>query len=242
MKQISNEALLSLLVISIVVSVVGTVSNLNKINSLTPGFGGTYPGVTGLASTGTGSVNLTIPSTASITLIDSTIDFGTCSPNGTIGANLSSNDSSASWGWPGACTVNGSEPTDVDYFTLQNDGNDDVNVSIQSNITIANLIGGTGSRLFYGVQNHSSAPGCNNATDITGQAFGNDDGANAQGFPNNFTEITAASSEYIVCSNLTSTDTTDSIDVYLKVDIPADAASTSGEAAAGLTFTAVSKT
>jgi hypothetical protein len=240
MKQISNHALLSLLVVSIVVSVVGTVSNLNKINQLVEGSSSAASGISGFATTGTGNVNISIASTASISMTDSTIDFGACSPNST-GSNISSNDSTVeSWGQLGICTVLGDATPNVnDNFTITNDGNADVNISIQINATASQFIGGGDPQIYFMARNGSDRPGCHNVSQETGNFSLNDTPSQKRGLQWPFRQFLAANTEYPVCINLTYNDSFDRIAVFMKLSLPSDAPSV-GPKLALLTFTATS--
>ena len=89
MQQISNKTLTFLLLIAIVVSIAGTIISINRINQLIS----QAPVITAMAASpsGTGMVNVSVAALTSITATDTIIQFGSCSPNITYGANLSSN-------------------------------------------------------------------------------------------------------------------------------------------------------
>ena len=152
MKQLSNRTASILLLSAIVVSLVSTVSTVFKVNQFVLPF----QGISGMATTTTGMVNITVASVVSISITDAIVDFGSCSPNGTIGANVSSNDTSTSWGAPGVCTVEGSPPTTNDNITIQNDGNDDVNVTVQSSVIASAFLGGTAPQFYFSSRNASA--------------------------------------------------------------------------------------
>src|SRR3989338_6858364 len=99
MKEISNSALALMVVMAIVISAFGTFLGLSKLNQL-----GT--GITGFATTASGTANLTVPASADISLIDNLNALGTLRINET----------------------NTSDIVD-DYITVRNDGS--VNVTIQ---------------------------------------------------------------------------------------------------------------
>ena len=101
MREISNTGLVLLVVAAIVVSIGGTIFSISKI--------GQQPSniiITGLATSGIGTANLTVDTTASITLADDAINLGTIKP-------YDSNDSYQK----------------NDFWKVNNDGS--VNVSIQ---------------------------------------------------------------------------------------------------------------
>lgn len=243
MKQISSKALMTLLVASVVVSVVGTVINFSKLSQLIPL--GSGQELTGFATTGTGTVNVTIASVASIVMSDNIIDFGSCGPNSSVGSNLSTNNSGLSWGAPGVCTLNGTAPANTDFFVIQNDGNKEVNISIQINDTAANFIGGTSPQLYFMARNKTGRPGCTNRTGVGGGlglvnyncTFPDLTTACTYGIQWDFREITAAATPFPVCNALNYTDTADSIMVALRLSLPPDA-TPRGERALSFTFTA----
>ncbi|MBD3163713.1 hypothetical protein GF323_00770 [Candidatus Woesearchaeota archaeon] len=75
MREISNSTLALMVVAAIIVSVFGTFMSLSKLNQLS--------GPTGFATSETGKANLTVSSTASISLVDDLIEMGTMDHNQT---------------------------------------------------------------------------------------------------------------------------------------------------------------
>ncbi len=233
MKQVSNKALTFLIVLAIVVSISSTLISLSKLNQLTPG-------ITGMASGGSGYVNVTIAGVSSILMVDTTIDFGSCSPNSSIGANVSSNVS-LDWGAPGVCTSIPNGPPD--NITIKNDGNSFINVTVRTNKLATTLIGPASGALPYDPGFYFSStnatiltnvygPGCTNATGIgtlgaTGLQWG----------WRNFTDITT---DFGLCDNLSyagGATPQNAIYMFAKLELPANAP-TGGESTATLTFTA----
>ena len=84
MKEVSNLTLALVVVSAILISVVGTLMSLNKLDQL--------GGITGMAVSGTGVANLTVSSAAAITLNDALIELGTI---GVLESNAS--DDKADW-------------------------------------------------------------------------------------------------------------------------------------------------
>ncbi len=124
---ISNKTLAWLLIGSIVVSLLGTFSALNRLQQL---------GVTG-AATGIAKVN--ISSTASIIFSVDTVDWGTGYVNTTTGGNnctLYTDGTSNGDDCEGFSTV-------TQGLILENNGNQVVNVSIASDKDAAAFIGGS---------------------------------------------------------------------------------------------------
>ncbi len=230
MEQMSNKTLVFLLIAVIVVSVGGTIISLNKINRLTQ-----LQAITGMASEGTGYVNVSVISLASIQLVDTRIDFGACTPNISTsakpGANLSSNDSSGSWGDDaGICTRSG-----TDNITIKNDGNAFINVTVQTNTLAANLIAGDEpfppgfyfSSRNATVKTGSYGPGCHNNTNVLGAT-------GLQWIWKNFSDATT---NFGICDNLTYTSDKNAIFFFVKIEIPTNAPA-QGEQEADITFTA----
>ena len=234
MKQVSNQTLTMLLVASIAISLVGTVSNLNTLNSIS----GTSADIVGFATTGTGKVNVSIASVSSISISDALLDFGSCSPN-TSGSYIDSNDSSTSWGAPGVCTLAGSAPAWRDSLNVTNDGNDNVNLTVSASAIASTFIGGTNPQFMYSTENVSARPGCRYAN-ITGSAMFNDSASNITGLQEIWLNISSVNIQYPVCSNLSFPDTTDTVAFYARLFLPSDVTPGTGEKSSTLTFTATS--
>lgn len=216
MQQISNKTLTFLLLVAIVVSIAGTIISINRINQLIL----QAPIITGMATpTGTGQVNVTIASTTSITATDPAIQFGSCSPPITYGCNVSSNyTTDATFG----CTcAGGSNP---DNITIKNDGNKHVNVSVKIGTLAKTFIGGTiggngQADMWIVVRNSTDAPGCLNVTEIsvpTGFDLNT-------GMQHDWKNLSSTTEYYPLCHNLTYGSTTNSIYVFAKLFVPANA-------------------
>ncbi len=223
MREISDKALTFLLIAAIIVSVGGTIISLNTLNRL-------IPRITGLGTTTTGLVNVSLASVASITIVDSQIDFGSCAPAATYGLNVTSNTSTE----PSACSAGGG--TWPDNITVKNDGNTNLNVTVKTNVIASTFISGAdpyGPLFMFSVRNASNYPGCNNITGI--QVESGFDGST--GMQWDWRNFTAANTEYPACINLTPTTDYHSIYVFAKIFIPADTPQAT-DANATLTFTA----
>ena len=240
MEQISSRTLMILLISAIVVSVGGTIISLSKINQLSV----QIPRITGMATSGTGYVNVTIASIASISVIEGQIDFGSCSPNASIGANLSSNVSNGStwesWGAPGVCS---SFPNSPDNITIKNDGNAYVNVTVSTNTLASSLIGGTAPyppQFLFSTRNASD--GTCGGTTCSGGCFNRTTGARCINVDTNISGLQwgwknfSDTSAFCACDNL-SFGTKNAIYLFAKLDLPADAPE-QGEKTATLTLTA----
>jgi hypothetical protein len=121
MGDLSNKSLALLLFASVVISLLGTFVVLNKI--------GTSDTYTGLATSGTGIVNLSVSSTLSITTADANlVNFGACSINetGPVIFNSFNTENTSQY-----CTGTTNLPNNI---SVRNDGNVVVNVSISSSV------------------------------------------------------------------------------------------------------------
>lgn len=130
--QISNRTILSLLIIALVITVVGTAINVNRL------LGGTrYASLSG-AITATGTSTLNITSTASITNQQSTIAFGT----GYVNSSCNNCTMNSTGGINATCCINFT--TVSNSFLLENTGNVNlsVNYTCSGNCTAATFIGG----------------------------------------------------------------------------------------------------
>ena len=225
MKQISNKTLTFLLLAAIVISITGTILNINRVNQLIP----QMTLITGMASsTGTGMVNVSVAGTTSITALDSQINFGSCSPATDVGCNVTSNASAAQC----SCT-SGNWP---DNITIKNDGNRNINVTVQASVLASTFIGGStpsGAEMWFSVRNSSNTPGCFNSSAATvPSGF---DGTT--GMQWNWQNFSAANTGYLACQNLTYGINTNSMYISAKLVIPANAPAGAGKNTT-LTFTA----
>ena len=158
---ITNKTLAFFLVAAIVVSVVGTMTSLNKIDRFQ-----TESGPAGLATTDTGNVSLYVNRTASIVFRNATINWGSGYVN--ISSSGVTNCVMDTKGGAGTVTT-----PDCEEFTpqtglhIENDGNLDVNLTFNfsGNNTI---IGDTADGLNmpaswqFNVSNGSAAGACSN--------------------------------------------------------------------------------
>lgn len=154
---ISNRTLGLLLVAAIVVSIGGTFISLNSLNDL-----GGAP--TGFATTDTGNVTLTVSNVVSIIVNDSSIDFGACTM--VINATKTSSDyySNSSDGYAdiAECSNHASFP---DNISVQNIGNTNATVTVQSNIGATTLFGDSSATMKYIGITDPAQPGC--GTEVT---------------------------------------------------------------------------
>ena len=193
------------------ISVGGTLINLNKINRLIPGLG-----ITGMAQVSTGMVNVTITQRASLNVTDTKIDFGSCAPPAG-GCLVESNSSSAMC----SCTGLGKWP---DNITVENDGNVNINVTVKTNKLAVGMLGSADAQFNFSTRNDTVSPGC--------QRHSN--GASLQWDWKNFT---SADYDYNACGNLSFAYPNDRIQLFAQLWIPSDAV-IQDSANATLTFSA----
>ena len=173
MKEVSNKAIGILVILAIAVSVTGMTVALNKIDSM--------PQITGWASsTGTGQTDVTVAATTYITVPDGYIDLGTLEPGQTNNSD----------------TVN-------DYFTVQNDGSKNVNLSV------------------YDANSLFSGTGCSSTPNTCYQAKG---ASNQSGIAyTTYQQVqNDAGTAYVVISDLSYTDSQDEATIGVKATVPTD--------------------
>ncbi|MDP1694554.1 MAG: hypothetical protein Q8L34_03360 [Candidatus Woesearchaeota archaeon] len=200
--KVSNQLLVVLLVLALLSIVTSIILILERLGA--PGF------LTGLATFDTGVVNVTISATTDINFIEpANVDFGsgTLVSSSVAGVNTSLNTSDPAWGG-GANPSTFAEPGP---FTVRNDGNTEVNLSVNSSNTAATFIGGT-SPGYYFVPSPTGTgrDGC-----------GGDDGNNITAWNSTLTAF--SSTAVTICENLTFSDNGDEINISIFIDIPYDA-------------------
>ena len=211
MNEVSDKTLVVLIIIAIVISFSGTLVSLNRLSQLG------IP-ITGMAGSGTGVANLTIIAGTSIA-VSQNIIFGAGSVN-TSYAVLESNASNymatngtGTWNW----TAYGGQA-----FVIENDGNTNVSINITTNVSKAKYIGG--------------------ANPFLGAAISYEEGdAACQGVGSGAVQITVwkeinDTSNVTICRNLTPTDASDQINISLRLGIPEDAPTGTGEKRCTVTF------
>jgi hypothetical protein len=194
--------------VAIFVSVIGTLVSLSKMSQIGA------PLISGAATSGTGATRLTIKTQLAIKLNDSTVDFGNCTPDVT-GVYWDSNDTARAGSGARQCT----NLTNPQNITVENDGNELANVSVQS--TIIDLTGGSSPTFWFATDNATDGrKGC------------------SQGLRRGWTQFAVADTEYTACDGLNFSDTMDRFYTYFRVYGPTD--STAGQRTATITFTGYS--
>ena len=199
MDDISNRTLAIFLITAIIVSLGATVTVLNKINLGSP---------TGMATSDTANVTLTVSSTVSFILKNDTVDFGSgyvndtnnqyCGTNATLIAATTYHDTL----WSGSdrdCWTGSTAPT---AMHVENDGNNNITLMIRGpdNATFFNSYAGG---LIYGI--------AFNATNY-------ETGACNSGLASNWSEFGGVN--HTVCQDLLYAPGTDEIAIGIKVIIP----------------------
>ena len=165
---ISNRALGLLLIAAIVVSIGGTFISLNRLDAVS---------TTGFATNNvSGSVDISINSSLSITLTDSSIDFGDC---GLVPGQVLVVDSELGGANQSYCSISTADP-----LTIENDGNVNAKVVLRSDVTGPTLFQDSTSTLKY-----KSVQGTPNGCQ--------------SGLVSSYTSVATADHDYTVCTNLT---------------------------------------
>ncbi|HLD12891.1 MAG TPA: hypothetical protein VJB87_04845 [Candidatus Nanoarchaeia archaeon] len=192
--EITNRTLLYLSILAIFITLFGATVSFVKLGKVE------LPLITGLAasSTATGTVNVTISNTISISLNTSFVDFG----NGSLAAAPS---------YTPINTTAGTNPSTFNEpygLVIRNDGNVDINLTINGS-TAAQFLGGTTpSYMWNASDNESNSCGASGLNYSTKNITGN---------------ITAMSNTHTrVCSNLTFADATDEIIIEIYLNLSAD--------------------
>lgn len=229
--ELSNRTLALLLVAAIVISIGGTMVNLEKLNRLT--------GPTGYALSAVGNVSLSITETTSIVLTYGEIDFG----SGYVFADCNNCTMDTAAGGTRDATCCLGDWADVGNFDegllIENQGNTYVSLKANYSEAAADFIGGDSVTPEFDYQfipehtaNHGSANGDDSASSC--QTGWNNTGG--------WTAIVANTQQYACGSgslfNFTSEATKDEVELNFRVVIPENA--DTGAKAANVTITAAS--
>jgi len=189
-KDISNKALAGLLIAAIVISLSGTMMVFDKQGS----------GITGYATEQNGTADINISGVTSIAIPQNNIDFGTSyvvSPNTYCDVSYTSNGSGTIHEPSGCGTWSASGD-----IQIENDGNQDANITIKAASDVATFIGGTSPAMDYRAEN-ADASSCES------------------GLESSFASLTTSATDF--CDVLQYEDTEDTIRLGLKLRIPSDA-------------------
>ena len=203
--EISNRALAFLLVVAIVASLGGTILSLNRLTTL--GFIG--KGVTG-AATAASTTNLTIANAVAIDFMRANINFGNgyVWPTASLITNctMDTNSTNPANTSPQQACISFTASVAGNPFNLRNDGNVNLNVTLQMDANATNWIGGTYPLLQWYVSNNTAPINGCQGTDLVPQW------ANVN--------VTAAQK---VCDSMKWQSGFNIINVSIKVQIPSDA-------------------
>lgn len=225
-ENISNKTILALVAIALVITVVGTVVSMSKLN----GLGGQYTSLTGAATSGTGTTSVTVQGTAAISLGTSAATF----PTGYYNASCTSNYSVLSADFNSIssdCWVNLTNWFQTSH-AIQNTGTTVINLTVQSN--------NNGTRqLFCGTGNCPSTQATNSIFAIKAQA--GESGACDSGLQNTFANIltTQSNTTVTLCNAFNFDDASDDLNIFFNMTIPKDVAQ--GVKSTTLTYTATAQ-
>ena len=186
--EISNKTLTLLLVATIVISLGGTLISLTKLGK----------GITGLA-TDSGQVNVTIYEDITISMISSTINFGS--------GVVSSGSDSATLDSATGSTTNGNWSFSSQNLTFQNDGNVDINVTVASGKNSSDYL-------------CSGDSDCDQAGAAT-YKFKTIAGHNCGTNQSSYTSFTKSNQS--VCTNLDALNSADDSGIAIELTVPGDA-------------------
>ena len=171
----SNKFLVSLLIVAIVVSGIGTFITVNRLRIMPA------PVISGAGTSGEGTVSVEIMSSLAINLITSTINFGSCTPSPDNTTVFDSNNTATDGLGVSQCS-NMQEPQNI---TVQTIGNTAANITIQTSSVL--LTGGSNQSLWFAWRNSSDYPQCWKATNNT----------------NDWMNFSGPGAEHFLCQNLT---------------------------------------
>jgi len=210
MKQLSDNTVIILVSIAIVLTLTVSFVNFNKVSNL----------ITGASSAAEiGYVNVTIVANILINSTDQVINFGNCKP-ATGGTQHWSNDTATNGAGTGQCDGLAS----ADSILIENLGNVDANVSIKTAHLSPALIGGTGPKFQYTTVNGTNN-GCKRHTTTA-----------AGSLESAIVNFTAKDVPYRFCDNLSFGVTNKQVLMYAGIFIPEDAPADTATTGANLTF------
>ena len=221
MADISNKTLAVLLILTIAVSLGGTVISLGKLRGL-----GT--GVTGFdVLNAYGNISVYVESQAAINFTTNATNFGT----GTVHESCTSCTMNTSWTGGASnqatCCVGFSGADDG--LVLENTGNRNVTVDLQSNKNAAQFIGGTNPLFKINVTEGESGS-CDNTTSGPGSGLG-------ATFNNTWANVPTADTE--VCDRFNIQSSRDMLNISISVTIPENSQTGSLQATITATATAI---
>jgi hypothetical protein len=194
---INNKTLALFLVGAIIISLAGTIISLNRLAQIGP---------TGYATVvANATATLDVSTVTSIRYAQNAINFGTGSVNTSYGNQYCYLTVNASTFTKNGCTAGGftGSPT---AFQVENDGNTYLSVTMNCSSNSTTFLGGTGPSMKFTVA-HNESSSC----------IGNFSSYNAS-----WTELGLPSATYIICTNLSYADASDSLLIGVNLTIPYD--------------------
>ncbi len=195
--KVSNKLLAFLLILALLSIISSLILILGKLGAPTL--------LAGFVTFDTGVVNVTISATTDINLQEpANVDFGSSTLLAGTG-NTSINTSDPAYGGTNPGTFAAPGP-----FTLRNDGNTELNISVNSSNTADTFIGGTQPGYYFtpspvGTRDGCGGPSANNISAYNGSIY------------------SFSTTAQQICENLTFSDTGgDQINISIFIDIPSD--------------------
>ncbi len=214
MKKSSNNFLSALLALAIIISLMGILTSLDKLGT------SNMPSLTGAGTSGTGTTEITVEGTASLSITDDniTIPAGYYNASCTSGfARINSNATTELSCW---LNTSGIEPWAAsnmapDYHTVVNDGSAAINLSL-------NTDQGDARSYLCGTNNCTDASGVNAFVTVT--AYNSEALTCASGLITANTTLLNNESEFPndLCSNMNFQTTKNELNVSYMYSIPSD--------------------
>ncbi len=205
-----NQGLVVMLVAAIVVSIGSTLISLNKLSVI--------GGITGFATSDVGTVTFQVNESTSITLTDNSVDFGTCILNNsgfiTYDSDITNGTSVQGFYCDGLSAGE-------DYMVLENDGNVNVSVTLQSDVDGPGFTGSPTSRGEFWFKA---------AEEEVGSCTGT--------LADSWVNISQSAFDYNVCDDFKNVDGNDALKIWYRIVLPDDVPA-AGVKTAQITFSAV---
>ena len=238
MEDVSNKTVVMLLVATVIISVGGMLYTMNSVNRALLGNGiAGLPGITGLALVPNGTAQLTVATTSSIRFTSATVDFGSGNVNTTGGyTNCSLLTVLVEGQYMRGCE---SFTTVGQGFTIENDGNTNLTVTLVSNYSASSFIGSSGAAFAWNVSLNESNS-CYNVTGSVDTAIYPNTTADCGSGDISATKCGAifesvSTTAKVICPRLRYEDSNDALNIDLNVTVPID--SPSGQKVARITVT-----
>src|SRR3989338_162687 len=213
MKDVSDNTLITLLFVAIVISIVSGLMISHRLNQVST--------ITGFAAAtnANATASLTVQTFSSLTFIDNAIDWGSGGVN-----------TSGALGPKGNCTLNTLDNGVYDYgcrgFThessglgLENNGNTNLTITLVSNVSAQQFIGGT-SPIYQWNVTIGEDNSCYNGTDGLASSVALTNTTN--GFED-ITDVSENADGKVICVKFLYLDQSDTLNISINISIPYDA-------------------